>query len=405
MEGLGAGLTIEIRASRGDTGEVEQIVALQCARNGDDCEAPVRELLERPGVGPRRFAVAVDGERVVSSLCLIPENMRLGGVAFGAGQIEYVATDVDYERRGLVRALIDLAHRWSAEDGRLVEVIAGIRYFYRRFGYEYAVPFPRVWLVGDSAARMPEGWSTRRATVHDAGSILDLQGRALAGIALAVLPGDLAWWQRRLASDIGAPWWVAADGSGAVRGAATVGGGPPGVDGVAMLGAAAVESAAALDALLTVAHGADGRPAVQQRPSVDPLLTARAELHPREYSLYVRVGNPVALLDQLRPALGARLGSSPFAGERGELLVSLYERSILLTYEAGVVASVAAAAGEQDPDGRGGIGVPPDLVATLLFGKHGAAGLAARYEDVALGARAELAEVLFPPLDGDITLA
>ena len=50
------------------------------------------------------------------------------------------------------------------------------------------------------------------------------------------------------------------------------------------------------------------------------------------------------------------------------------------------------------------IGIPPDLVATLLFGKHGATGLVERHEDVVLGAQAELAEVLFLRLERDISL-
>ena len=400
MEGLGAGLSIEVRAAT--AADEEQVVALQCARNGDECDAPVRELFDRPGVGPERFAVAVDTPtgRVVSSLCLVPERFRIGDVDLTVGQVEYVATGETHGRRGLVRALMDVAHEWSRADGHLAEVIAGIPYFYRRFGYEYAVPFPRVWLLPEGEPA-PPGWTVRPGVIDDAAAILDLQASAVAGVPLACLGGDRSWWERRLASGL-EPRWYVAERDGHVGGVASIGHGPPGVDGVALLGAPAGRDGEAIRALAAEAAATGRRPAVQQRPHTDDLVAATATLHPRQYSLYVRVGDPVALLDRLRPALSARLRSSAFASVTGDLLVSFYASSVRLTMSAGEVTAVEAGPGEQDPAGRNGIGIPPDLVATLLFGKHGAIGLAERHEDVVLGARADLAEALFPHLERDV---
>jgi predicted N-acetyltransferase YhbS len=405
VEGLGAGLSsIEVRTAVAD--DEEQIVALQCERNGADCDAPLRELLRRPGVGPDRFAVAVEDGRVVSSLCLIPERFRIGGVSFGVGQVEYVATASTHERRGLVRSLMDVAHRWSREDGHLAEVIAGIRYFYRRFGYEYAAPFPRVWLPGPPPAT-PSGFTVRPATAADAEVIVELQRAAVDGVALACLGGDVAWWRRRLAGELEPRWYVAED-RGGVGGVASIGHGPPGVPDVALLGAPAVgrqgaEALAALAALLQEAAKTGRTPAVQARPHIDPLVSPWSTLHPRQYSLYVRIGDPIAFLDHLRPALTDRLRASSFASIDGDLLVGFYERSALLTFARGEVTGVAARPGAQEPE-RDGIGIPPDVVATLLFGKHAVAGLAARYEDVALGDHADLAGTLFPALKSDLTL-
>ena len=298
---------------------------------------------------------------------------------------------------------MDLAHGWSRQDGHLAEVIAGIPYFYRRFGYEYAVPFPRVWLLADDPPPTG-GWTVRPAGVDDAAVIVELQAEAVDGVPLACTGGDLAWWQRRLGSTL-EPAWFVAERDGVVGAVASIGHGPPGVGDVALLGAPAFRDGHALSALAAEATTSTGRrPAVQQRRHVDALVAPTATLHPRQYSLYVRVGDPVALLDGLRPALSARLRSSGRSDDEGELLVSFYTSSVLITYAAGEVTSVEARPGEQDPVGKDGIGVPPDLVATLLFGKHGAAGLAERHEDVGLGPRADLAEVLFPRLESDLTL-
>jgi hypothetical protein len=407
VEGLGAGLSIEIRAAV--DGDLEGIVALQCARNGDECDAPVRELFARPGVGPDRFAVAVDPRgRVVSSLCLLPESLSVGGVRFGAGQIEYVATAVDHEGQGLVRALMGLAHRWSDADGHLAQVIAGIPYFYRRFGYEYAVPFHRVWVLDGPSPRpsAPAGWRVRTAVAGDAERLRDLQLAAVEGVGVAALPGDVSWWRRRVSSGVESPWLVAVgdDDDDRIGAAATLGDGPPGFDDVTVVGAAVVTDDVAFDALLAAAasDAGDKAVAVQQRRAVDGVLAGRATLDPRQYSLYVRVADPLALLQRLRPALSERLLASAFASARGRLRLSLYRRTIVISYADGDVTAVEP--DRSDDAHLPTIEVPPDLVATLLFGKHGATGLAERHEDVALRASAELADVLFPRLERDITL-
>ena len=56
-----------------------------------------------------------------------------------AGLPELVGTHPDYRRRGLVREQFEVLHRWSKERGHLMQAIAGIPYYYRRFGYEMAV--------------------------------------------------------------------------------------------------------------------------------------------------------------------------------------------------------------------------------------------------------------------------
>jgi hypothetical protein len=50
----------------------------------------------------------------------------------------------------------------------------------------------------------------------------------------------------------------------------------------------------------------------------------------------------------------------------------------------------------------GGAGLAPDLVAPLLFGPHGIAGLAERHPDVYPGPDETLMRALFPPVSADL---
>ena len=97
--------------------------------------------------------VVTDGDRVVSTATLLRESVTISGVAVPTGQVEMVATDPAYEGRGLVRALMDEAHRRSADRGDLLQVMIGIPFFYRQFGYSYAMPIPMPWDVHDRSRR------------------------------------------------------------------------------------------------------------------------------------------------------------------------------------------------------------------------------------------------------------
>ena len=58
--------------------------------------------------------------RIVSSMCLLSQTWSYGGVEFPVGQPEFVATDKEYRRRGLVRKQFDVLHELSASRGELM---------------------------------------------------------------------------------------------------------------------------------------------------------------------------------------------------------------------------------------------------------------------------------------------
>ena len=132
---------LALRTARED--DVPQIAAL-LAERGEPADADdLRLVVDDPDAGLDAVAVVVDGDRVVSTATLLDETLHVrhpaGAVELPAGQVELVATDRAYEGRGLVRALMGWAHERSAARGHDLQVMIGIPYFYRRFGYEYAI--------------------------------------------------------------------------------------------------------------------------------------------------------------------------------------------------------------------------------------------------------------------------
>nr|WP_164702760.1 GNAT family N-acetyltransferase [Modestobacter sp. KNN46-3] len=123
-------------------GDLEQVGALLADRGEPADALDQRLVVEDPDTGWDATAVVVDGDRVVSTATLLADSVRLEDVVLPAGQVELVATAPAYEGRGLVRALMAWAHDRSAARGDLLQVMIGIPYFYRLFGYEYAIDVP-----------------------------------------------------------------------------------------------------------------------------------------------------------------------------------------------------------------------------------------------------------------------
>ena len=97
---------------------------------------------KHPTMGLDDVWVVVDpaqADRIVSALLLIPQVWCYEGIEIPVGKVELVATHPDYRRRGLIRELMTVAHQRSAELGHVMQCIAGIEHYYRRFGYGMAI--------------------------------------------------------------------------------------------------------------------------------------------------------------------------------------------------------------------------------------------------------------------------
>jgi len=88
----------------------------------------------------RDFFVIKHKGRIVASLCLIPLKWSIGGVPLKVAEMGCVATLSEYRHHGLQRRLVAEYHKRVAEEGYELSAIEGIPYFYRQFGYEYALP-------------------------------------------------------------------------------------------------------------------------------------------------------------------------------------------------------------------------------------------------------------------------
>ncbi|HYX50866.1 MAG TPA: GNAT family N-acetyltransferase, partial [Ktedonobacteraceae bacterium] len=139
-----------------------------------------------PLMGPGDYAVIEDTTRVgnplVACTCLWRLEWEYEDIPFGVGQPEFVVTHPDYRNRGLIRKLFEMLHARSEAEGHLAQAITGILYFYRQFGYEYALELEgrRVTylsLIPKAQDSIPEPYSLRVATPEDIPLLMELYNR------------------------------------------------------------------------------------------------------------------------------------------------------------------------------------------------------------------------------------
>ena len=302
---------------------------------------------------------------IVSSMLLVSQTWAYGGVPIRVGQPELVGTRPEYRGRGLVRAQFEVLHEWSAQRGELLQVIAGVPWFYRQFGYEMALPrgggprFARTDLA-PPAPGTPLPFRVRPMRADDLPFVVDLDHRSRERCLVSVPRGERLW---RYELEGHSP------GSGTrleLRMLETDRGEPAGFIGhfpALWAGSAALTHYeirpglswrgpwptvhAYLDATGEAYTARDGGAFTQiqlwhvglENPLYDAIrFTDRW----RPFALYARISDLAAFLDKIGPALERRLAGSTLAGHTGTLTLSNYREGVRLVFAEGRLTEAEA---------------------------------------------------------------
>jgi predicted N-acetyltransferase YhbS len=388
----------DIGPARND--EIDAVVSVVADRIGEEDGVEARLVLEDPAFDRHDWLVArVDGE-VAATAALLSGEMRYVTERLPAGNIEFVATRRDLQGRGAVRALMGALHDRAVQRGDGAIFIVGIPFFYRLFGYEYAIPDQSLFVVEPDT---PVGGSgDLRVEVIGPGRVSEYQEvqRLLAGGAdMAVEHSDqVARWLVESPNYMVALVMGPNGATGAYRRYED--------DGHALLYDVAAAGPETLAAILTETRNhLPGRPITLVGRRATPLDAVLGKVGREIETMdgyYVKVPDLRRLLGLLTPVFEGRLANSSMAGWTGTLLISTYAASLTVEVEDGGFGDWGQGPGIQAPVSAGGSGVPPDRIATLLFGPHGAFRLEREYADVLLGRQRELMGILFPPVTADV---
>ncbi|MEP6988814.1 MAG: GNAT family N-acetyltransferase, partial [Chloroflexota bacterium] len=314
---------------------------------------------------------------IVSSLGLIPWTWRYEDVLLKVGEMGIVSTLDAYRNRGIVRALTARHQEIMREEGFDLGAIQGIPYFYRQFGYEYALPLDAHWhmqlhSIPDSWKEEDTAYSFRAATAEDIPVLMSLYQAATDSLNVsAVRSAD--HWQYMLQHSIGTEtegetwlivdaeqqpigyWRIASHGFG---------------DGliVSETSRLRLDAAKGLFHWLKTAALQRAKPYIRLNlpPHNDLLQTAQysGAQNNGSYAWQIHLVDVARLLLKLKPVLERRIAASPFAGLTQKVVINLYREAFELTFDQGELLTVCSIGFLEHSDIR----IPPLLLAQLVLG-------------------------------------
>ncbi len=369
--------------------------------------------------------------KIVSSLCLIPQTWSYGGIPFGCGRIEQVGTDPLYRRRGLIRKQMDVIHALSESKGELMQAITGIPWYYRQFGYEFALDlyYGRVVRVSPPSARTIVEFRVRPLTDADHAFVRSVYAHAEQRQPFSVVRSDEHWeWEfsgRTTDSEVYREWLVIEDTAHrpvgfihyhplpssaepkpwrlVVRQCALA----PGVSYLNVM----PDLLTALPAYVQSLSNSGGGKAESQPGEIvfhlgrdNPAYATFPNLVTSSlqgYAWYLRVPDLAAFLRHVRPALEMHLLGTPAEGYTGTLTLDFFHSGLRLEFNQGQVSAVTALNHTEVSSSDASF---PDLTfLQLLGGRRTYAQLRESYPDCSATPTAQaLLTALFPPFSGNL---
>ena len=391
---------------------------------GASIAAWTRDLMSgnHPTVKASDFLIVEDkkSNKIVSSLACISQTWSYQGIPFSVTKIEAVGTRPEYRKRGLVRTLFETVHSRGESLGIPVQIVSGIPYFYRQFGYELAIH----WGGGRSGYRahvptLEEGstepFLLRRATEADISFISAIVRNGDSRSLIASLRDESLWvYELKGRSKKSLPRSV-------LEIIETTDGESIGLlvtspflwhNTVSVLRYELVPGFSWSVVTPSVVRALWAKGTMMAKETGQELLAFTLGLGPEHpvyevfnsglprarapYALYVRIPDLAGFIRVIAPALERRLAESVLRGYSGELKLNFYRSGLRLVFKTGSLANVEACPPQSSEDGDARF--PDFTFLQLLFGRLSLESLEAVFADCSGGADVvrSLLKTLFP---------
>jgi predicted N-acetyltransferase YhbS len=372
---------------------------LQAAFPGEDVDLLAKRLsTNHPVMTSKNFFSLWDGDKMVATLNLIPQTWNLGGVNLAVAEMGLVASDPEYRKRGLQRTLNIEFDRRIRDDGYHLAAIEGIPYFYRQFGYEYALPLDH-WasipltrlpqnqssdiypLIADEIPRAMEllEFSQRKYIMHSVRSRKEWEAQERIGYVGEKASKTYA--VRRCGLPI-------AYFRATIKDAAIL---------LHEITDTDDETSVQIASFLRNLGDNNGATELVSRESYDaPFNKYLQSLGAKEKPLYgwqVKIIDPFRVIKVISPVLEGRIACSPLRDYTGQVPLNLYGVTVTLTFVSGDITCVKQSSSAQ----RDNVMINPRVFPKLLLGYRSIDELELEYLDVRLKPEyRELVGVLFP---------
>lgn len=404
---LGDGLVLRTLRSEED---IEKLARMhQEAFGEDDLYIINRDLLTKDAHVRWEDVILVEDtktNRLVSSISLIPGVWEYEHVPLRVAELGVVGTLKEYRHRGLIRAQMEVFERKLQEGGFDLGVIRGIPYFYRQFGYEYAIPLDcRCTLGLDQIPALAEGEeetvAIRPLTQADTPQALSFYKQMTDSFCLRAAH-DADSWRYPETLSVGNPMRLESyivEQGGRPVGYFRVGPFDQGRGSIPCCEASALPYAATLATLRFLKRQAQergGKAVALELHQGSPLVKVARYLGGQErkpYAWQVRIPDRIRFFQHIAPVLERRLAESPLAGLTQRVPINFYRETVELVFQEGRLERVSSLGKTEEESIR----VPPDAEARLLTCYQSREEIAAYRLDLTVRSSFQLlVDALFP---------
>ena len=379
---------------------------MDAAFNDEDVASIVRRFVEKhPGMTQGDYFMVKHGEKAVAGLVLIPQRWSIDGVELKVAEMGCVGTDPAYRRKRLQYILNEKFDEYARENGYDLCVLAGIPYFYRQFGYQYAVELDYLSTVDVEKLPRDSKLTTRSFEPQDIQAAQRLLDETQRKYMVHSVRTDEIWRMQEETRTYGADpfkgnvildgnqmiayirWWTEPKEKTLV------------IKELALKDRAQSREIAGIIRAEAEKQGLNKiLSKLSYEDAFSKYLIKLGADKDKIYAWQVKILNPRGFLEKLGPVLERRLKDSEFKGLSKELRMNFWKYAISLKFEDGKLVSV-----EEVTEAKRVLGMNPYASIQLFLGYRSREELEYMYPDFYIrGGNQRLIDVLFPRSPGYI---
>jgi predicted acetyltransferase len=370
----------------------------------EDVDNLVKKLTyHHPTMTLKDFLAIKHHGKIVASLNLIPEKWSIGGISFKVAEMGCVATLAEFRHKGLQRRLINEFHKQAAEQKYDLCAIEGIPYFYRQFGYEYALPLSEETRI--KLEQIPDYKSKlhiRPFTIKDIPKAMQLLAQSQKKFYVHTIRDEEIW---KMQQETGIESANRFEGYILEKGDQTIAylriSYRP-LEKELILREVSETNQDASEALLRFLKDTDKERGLEtlivqasyRDPFTKQLATLGAVQH-MPYAWQIRIVDYAKIIQKMKPIFENRLASSTYCHLTERLCINFYRYTMEVTVEDGKITSINRLDSSEDRNIR----VNPQVFTQLLLGHRSREELEAVYPDFIIRpSHKDLVDMLFPKL-------
>lgn len=381
---------------------------MDAAFSDEDVRGITRRFVEHhPDMNREHFFMVKHGEKAVAGLLLIPQVWKIGGVEMKVAEMGCVGTDPLHRRKGVQWILNDEFDKYAIEQSYDLCVLAGIPYFYRQLGYQYAVELD--YSTEIELAKIPEkesGIRVEKFTEDHVDKADRLLRKAQEGYLVHSVRTEEVWEMQQETGTYGGEPFQAVS---LLLGDKFVGYYRYVVDkekGTFYIKELGIDENVSVGDLAGVIKGhASGmgltvlKTGLPHQDEVNRYLISRGAKTNRPYAWQVKVLDLTRFLTKLRPVLESRIEDSEFKDVSKDLTLNFWRFAVSMKIVGGKIVSIEKVHGEKDRTN----GMNPYAFIKLALGYKSRSKLEEMYPDFWVrGDMGGLIDVMFPKQPGYI---